>query len=632
MEKNLDFYKNKAASLEDKLFKLKSCYEFVEPFQAKQLYLLIAAENYVIHESYLSDNSVPLSEFIKPNTKIIDLFSSEEAKSHFIERFNKSRSLKSTTIFQLPTVTSQEAVITVFGNSDKSKNLIKMVLIPEEETMEELPDDINYKNIAEYAADAFLLGNNKGEMTGINKSFTRLTGYTFQDIKNKHIAHIFSDASLNKRPLQFSALDAGETIMNERQLIAKKGELIDIEMHTRRIDHLRYFTIIRDIRQRKAMQIALSENQARFNKLFSNSPLGILFCGKGGDIYEINQAFLDILESPSLEFTKKINLLTFPPLRENGFADALEKSVETGQTLVQQFEYTSKWGRHSYVKSYFIPLKNNENTVTGAFVIAEDISKQHYYIEELKKAKDKALESERLKSAFLANISHEIRTPLNAVLGFAQLFDCNEYSNEELMRFKSSIIKGSNSLLNLIEGIIKLSELQSGNISIKNEKISIDLLLENLVKYGKQEIQNVNKDIRLLYEYSSLERFIHSDELLLERVMKHLINNAVKFTDSGYIKIGIYAKNSSIVFFVQDSGIGISDKQIKYIFDKFRQAESPEADIYRGVGMGLALSKEIISKLQGKISVHSEIGKGSTFEVVLPKQINQDYGDKNNGS
>ena len=164
--------------------------------------------------------------------------------------------------------------------------------------------------------------------------------------------------------------------------------------------------------------------------------------------------------------------------------------------------------------------------------------------------------------------------------------------------------------------------MQSQKLIFNNEKIEIPDLAEELIAYGKSEIKAVNKDIQCLFEYSTYQKNIYSDKIYFTRVMKHLINNAVKFTDSGFIKIGIYSKNNNIIFYVQDSGIGISDKQMKYIFDKFRQAESSDANLYRGIGMGLALSCEIIDNLKGKINAHSEVGKGSTFEVILPIEKN----------
>ncbi|MEA2042142.1 MAG: PAS domain S-box protein [Bacteroidota bacterium] len=504
----------------------------------------------------------------------------------------------------------------------KSGNLVTVQLTKlfSDAHFTKLPNEINFRSLANSIADGILVGNNKGKIIGMNTAFTKLTGYNYDDIINKHISILFTKSILNKVPLRFDLLDAGENVINERQIKTKAGAPIAIEMNSSRIDSMRYIAAIRNISKRTTAENALAKTTDRFEKLFKDSPLGILLCNNSGDISEINKAFLKILGSDSPEKTKEINLLDFKPLQKTGFSDNLRKSFEKQEPFQKEYKYNSYWGKESYMKIYFVPLNTNSNKEQQTFVIAEDISNSKKNFAQLKKAKEKAQESTRLKSAFLANMSHEIRTPLNAVLGFAQLFDCEEFTTEELDSFKESIIKGSHSLLNLIQGIIKLSELQSEKFTFKSEKINISEFSEELIKFGKSGIKNVNKDIQLLYEFSSFENYIYSDKGYLLKVMEQLIDNAVKFTDSGFIKIGIYSRKSKTFLYVQDSGIGISEKQIKFIFDKFRQAEQTETNLHRGIGMGLALSKEIITKMNGSIAVNSEIGTGSRFEISLPNK------------
>ncbi len=616
---NTDSLQTKNSELEKELKTLKQYNSFLESLYTKSLFLILDSKSTQIKKSF-GQNVLNTMHGLSIGAVFKEQILNNEAYELFDSRLAQSLQNKTETVFEIELKAIGNTIINLSPGAEDNEVLLKLIKSDYQQSVSKLPDDINYKKITENAPDIILIGNNKGEIIGANNNFSKISEYSFSEVEGKSISFILSDASVNKKPLRFDLLDAGEAIMNERQILTKGGKSVDIEMHSRRIDNFRYLSIIRDNSERKSMQKALLENEERYNKLLKNSPLGILYCNQEGEIIQINNAFLNILETDSKEKAMKINLLRHDPLVKNGFSDMLQGCFETGKQITQEYEYHNQNRNRKFLKSYCIPLKDSNANYTGAFIIAENITEQKDFIFKLKQAKEKALESDRLKSAFLANISHEIRTPLNAVLGFAQLFDCNEYSNEELMRFKSSIIKGSNTLLALIEGIIKLSELQSGNIKINNEKISIDFLMKKLIDYGKDEINSVNKEIQLLYEYSTLQKYIYSDETLFTRVMKHLVNNAVKFTDSGFIKIGIYNKQDRLIFSVQDSGIGISDRQKKYIFDKFRQAESQETEMYRGVGMGLALSKEIINKLNGKITVHSEIGKGSTFEVELPIQ------------
>jgi PAS domain S-box-containing protein len=609
----------KNSELEKELNTLKEYNNFLESMCKNSLFLILDSDTTKIKKSFGS-SIFSTQQALNKGDIFTEQILNDGSRTLFENRLAQSLESKAETVFGIQLKASKTVIVTLSPGDESNEILLKIIKNDYQQSVSKLPDDIDYKKITENAPDTILIGNNKGEIIGANNNFTKISEYSFSEVEGKSISFILSEASVNKKPLRFDLLDAGEAIMNERQILTKGGKKVDVEMHSRRIDNFRYLSIIRDNTERKSMQEALVENEERYNKLLKNSPLGILYCDNTGQIIQINKSFLNILEPDSEKRALKINLLKYDPLVKNGFSDMLYECFDTGKQNVKEYEYRQQNGSLKFLKSYCIPLKDSNGNSSGAFIIAENITEQKEFISKLKKAKEKALESDRLKSAFLANISHEIRTPLNAVLGFAQLFDCNEYSNEELMRFKSSIIKGSNTLLALIEGIIKLSELQSGNIKINNEKISIDFLMKKLIDYANEEIHSVNKEIQLLYEYSTFQKYIYSDETLFTRVLKHLVNNAVKFTDSGFIKIGIYNKQDRLVFSVQDSGIGISDRQKKYIFDKFRQAESPEAEIYRGVGMGLALSKEIINKLNGKINVHSEIGKGSTFEVELPIQ------------
>jgi signal transduction histidine kinase len=241
----------------------------------------------------------------------------------------------------------------------------------------------------------------------------------------------------------------------------------------------------------------------------------------------------------------------------------------------------------------------------------------------LKIAKDKAEESDRLKSAFLANVSHEIRTPLNAILGFSELLTMPE--SQLTIKEKESYIRliftSGNNLLKLIDDIIDISKIESNQLRIKISACDIKKTTQELLVHFNEMKKIKEKDqIEIkLDESSNTQRIIiDTDQYRFKQIFFNLIDNALKFTEEGIIKFGYIANNQEyIYFYVEDSGIGLQDEQMKWIFERFRKVESTDK-LYRGAGLGLTISKYLVERLGGKIGVKSNAHKGCTFYFTLP--------------
>ncbi len=241
-------------------------------------------------------------------------------------------------------------------------------------------------------------------------------------------------------------------------------------------------------------------------------------------------------------------------------------------------------------------------------------------------AKEKAEESDKLKSSFLANLSHEIRTPLNSIIGFSFLICDPLIQQEERLNFKSIIERSSNSLLNLINDIIDFSKIEAGHIDIfikSNPLIKIINDIEDIYEYEikKQQFSKENKlDFRLNIDEKDKQLIIETDEIRVTQILTNLISNAIKFTEQGYIEVGCSLKSSEnlIEFYVKDTGIGIKEEDQEIIFQRFRKLEDDNSTLYRGAGLGLSISKHLVELLGGKIWVNSSPGKGSTFRFTIP--------------
>lgn len=235
--------------------------------------------------------------------------------------------------------------------------------------------------------------------------------------------------------------------------------------------------------------------------------------------------------------------------------------------------------------------------------------------DELRKARDKARESDRLKSAFLANMSHEIRTPLNAIIGFANLLTDTEipFSEEEKQEYSRLITTNGDQLLRLISDILDLSKIESNTMEFHFEEHSLHSLLGDI--YQAQKL-NMHPNVELRLELPEDDPGIYTDASRLKQVINNLINNAVKFTDSGSITFGYRLPQAcpQIELFVKDTGKGIGREHLERIFERFYKADL----FVKGVGLGLSICRTIAESLGGGISVASQPDDGTCFTVVHP--------------
>lgn len=265
-------------------------------------------------------------------------------------------------------------------------------------------------------------------------------------------------------------------------------------------------------------------------------------------------------------------------------------------------------------------------------VIEERINNKNLELtnEKLQLAKEKAEEADRLKSTFLANISHELRTPMNGIIGFSKLIiDSKNIDLETQKKYLSIIFQSGNILLNLVNDIIDLSKIEAKQLKLNNSEFKLNVLIDELLDIFVSERDNIGKkNIKIIaekeYDYKDLS--IYSDANRIRQVLFNLLTNALKFTTEGSIKFGYYIESQNIVFFVKDTGIGLTQNEKDFIFERFRQGDDKKTRRYGGAGIGLTISKGIVENLKGKIWVESEKDLGSTFYFTIPfNRVQNDY-------
>ncbi len=268
------------------------------------------------------------------------------------------------------------------------------------------------------------------------------------------------------------------------------------------------------------------------------------------------------------------------------------------------------------------PLFDKSGEVMGKTMIFHDVTSLKVTELKLHEAKDRAEQYDNLKSAFLANMSHEIRTPMNVIIGFSNLLNDAEVSQEERDEFVEHIKNSGNSLLQLIDDIIDISKLDAGQIVQENSRISVTRLLAELFAFYNERLQETGKkDVLLLVDgmRENIEFSVMADGVKINRIFRHLLSNAVKFTGSGYIEFGAKMESQDVLLlYVQDSGIGIAREKQGMIFERFSRVMTGTREEYGGTGMGLAICKGLAELMDGSIRVESNLGAGSTFYVSIP--------------
>lgn len=296
----------------------------------------------------------------------------------------------------------------------------------------------------------------------------------------------------------------------------------------------------------------------------------------------------------------------------------LYRFSENYQADFSHFKDFFQTGKGKYEKIDIDRLHFSE--FRGIGVVANEMIEERARIhEQLVHEQKKALESDRLKTAFLANMSHEIRTPMNAIIGFSQLIDDESVSREDRKVFLQLILQNGELLMNLINDIIDIAKIESGQLNVLKRKFSLDSLLDNISIYYQEYISSRPElNVTFCMERNLPGQFYcYSDQFRLKQVLDNLVGNAIKFTASGTIKLAVSEADGKIYFSVQDTGIGISPGDQEIIFNRFMQAKDHLRKNYGGTGLGLAISKNIVEQLGGEIGVRSVPGAGSEFYFYI---------------
>ncbi len=535
----------------------------------------------------------------------------------------------------------EKAIITPHVNEDgELEGFIKVAedITKQTKTEQKLKkSEIKYRDVFETAGVGIIYINKEGQILDTNQKFNELFNNTDEPLKNISAIEFIN----NKLPRSLAKELLAELfhIIKGNRIPPKPIQVYDrfYEIQSDYNPDLESnIGIIRDITDKKRAEQKLKKSEAKYRYLVDNMNDGLAITDKTGEITFMNPAAELIFEvKPHEVGSKKLTDVAVPSsLEVIKKEEALRKKGKSSTYYIDII--TRKKSKRS-LEIYASPIYDAENNFNGSFAIIRDITekilaemeiktansqlksinkKLQEHASELEFAKDKAEESEKLKSAFLANISHEIRTPMNGIVGFAQLAMNSSLGEEKRTSYLQIVSESTLQLESVVMDIIDLSKIESGESKFAKKTTEIKEIIENIYETHYSEARE--KGIKFNMQYDDNIPKIKTDPARYKQVVKNLTHNALKFTSDGVVTLTARIENTNIAIIVKDTGIGIPDEYHEVIFEPFRQVEQALKRRFGGTGLGLTIARKIARNLNGNISLQSAPGQGSTFTFRHP--------------
>ncbi|MCT4591101.1 MAG: PAS domain S-box protein [Carboxylicivirga sp.] len=481
------------------------------------------------------------------------------------------------------------------------------------------------RKLIEATIDGIFIINDQMKLMYGNTSACEMLLYTQEEVFNLTIHDLFPTKEyLDKFIDVISQVKGGNDYKGDTQLINKNKEIVHAEVYVTTLNldgDLHYYTSIHNITKRKNNEESLKNNEQKYRALTENSPDHIIRIDHNGVLLYCNPAFLNSFDLDKNKcvgnYLKLISEL--PKELVDGLSSKIDEVVQTATPINVELEYRFK----DFIRAFdwtITPETNNAQT-QSLLIVGRDYTQKKKAEQELVIAKEKAIGADKLKSAFLANMSHEIRTPLNAIVGFTNLLKEESISEEEKAEYVDIVNKSSENLMELINDIVDLAKIESGELTLDKEPFNVIQLLKELHLLFEKRMaidQKTHLKFYLNLPDNQDSPMINGDQRRLRQVFINLLGNAFKFTQKGFVEFGYTLEGNQMRFYVRDTGIGITPEKQTYIFEPFRQADESTSKIYGGTGLGLSICKRLLEGHDSTIDLISEPETGSEFFFSLP--------------
>ncbi len=450
----------------------------------------------------------------------------------------------------------------------------------------------------------------------VNPSFEKLTGLKKNDILEKRALEIlpgledhwiekYGKVSLTGEPIEFS--NTSNALNKTYKVIAYSPK--------KNYFATSFFDVTEIIEKEKQL--------LKLQTAIEQSANIVLITDTEGNIEYTNRVFSRITGYSPEEVLGKNPRIFNSGNRSREFYESLWATISSGEVWRGTFRNKQKNGGYYWDSSVIAPVKNKNGKIINYIAIKEDVTEKMQLENDLILAKEKAEESDKLKTAFLTNMSHEIRTPMNAIIGFSDVLEKKNASPEQRKLYTGILKKSSYDLLNVINNILDIAKIETGQTEIYFSEFQPYALIKEVYDFYKLKQSILNKEeiqFELNIDNNLKELSINSDRPKIKQILSNLLDNSFKFISKGYIELNAKLNNidNCIELIIRDSGIGISKDKQKYIFNKFRQADETISRRYGGSGLGLSLTKEFVELLGGEIKLNSVESEGTTIIFTIP--------------
>ncbi len=472
-----------------------------------------------------------------------------------------------------------------------------------------------------------IIDNKTSQIVTANRSACRFYGYSRPEMKSLFGQQLVSlpDDIETRHEIKEQKFDI-EIFSSSRHRM-KNGAIRDVEVHARKIRFNQrpcYYTIVYDITDQKkqADELLKAKEKAEANeeklKLFiKNSNDIFVIINEKGEQEFISDSALRLTGYTPEELKTTLDKVIHPEDMPH-IARKWEELIAIDNHIVK-VEYRHIHKTRGYVWFETVAQNHLNNPSIKAIISnVRDVTDRKTTEQELTLAKEKAEEANQLKTEFLNNMSHEIRTPMNGIIGFSEMLNQPNISDDKKNYFSRIIQNSCRQLLKTIEDILEISTLETKQVKVHQEQFNLNGLLMELFSIFDLKSKERKIPIYIKKKLRDYESEIVLDRTKLSKILSNLIENALKFTNAGFVEIGYYFEDKNLILYVKDTGIGISEKSRDIIFERFSQEDKALSYKFGGLGLGLSISKENAQLLGGDIILESEKGKGSTFYVSIP--------------
>ncbi|NLJ43631.1 MAG: PAS domain S-box protein [Bacteroidales bacterium] len=480
----------------------------------------------------------------------------------------------------------------------------------------------HYDYILKYANDIIFLTDRNMVIVEANDRATETYQRNRDELIGMNLKEITAPGAVREIAEESRILDDIGFATYETLHVRKDGTVLPVEISARKveIEGIKYYqSICRDITERKFAEETLRESEIRFRKIFEESPISIVMTGKDMGIIRVNSAFTRMTGYGEDELkSRSLRDITHPDYVPQDDVSLLRLVAEEIPVYHTENKYFRKDGSLIWGSTTISLIRNNNDEVQYFLAMIEDITLRKNSEAELIAAKEKAEESDRLKTAFLHNVSHEIRTPMNAIIGFSALLNEPDITEADRRQFIDIIFQSGSQLLSIINDIVDIANIESGQVKVNIREMNLNFSLRSLDEQFSYKEKSDVISINLKTGLPDNKAMIMTDSTKLIQILSNLINNATKFTKEGRIDFGYTLKGDELEFYVKDTGIGIPPEHHDKIFERFFQVDNLISRKFGGTGLGLSICKAYVEILGGRIWLISQPGEGSDFRFTIP--------------